>query len=62
MIGNPPYTRVQVLNRHRPEEARLYEQHFTTAEASYDIATLFVERSEPSGRRRRKPMWAPGGS
>lgn len=44
VIGNPPYTRVQVLNRHRTEEARLYEQLYESANASYDIASLFVER------------------
>jgi type I restriction-modification system DNA methylase subunit len=44
VIGNPPYTRVQVLNRYRREEAELYLDAFETAEAGYDIATLFVER------------------
>jgi hypothetical protein len=44
VIGNPPYTRVQVLNRHRREEAGLYLDAFETAQAGYDIATLFVER------------------
>ena len=45
VIGNPPYTRVQALRRFRAEEADLYERTFSTAVASYDIATLFVERS-----------------
>jgi type I restriction-modification system DNA methylase subunit len=44
VIGNPPYTRVQVLNRYRREEADLYLRTFETAQAGYDIATLFVER------------------
>jgi type I restriction-modification system DNA methylase subunit len=44
VIGNPPYTRVQVLTRDRTEEAELYLAKYATAEAGYDIATLFVER------------------
>jgi type I restriction-modification system DNA methylase subunit len=44
VIGNPPYTRVQVLRRERGQETELYDQHFQTAQASYDIASLFVER------------------
>ncbi len=47
VIGNPPYTRVQVLNRYRREEAELYLRSFETAEAGYDIATLFVEVGYP---------------
>jgi Eco57I restriction-modification methylase/TaqI-like C-terminal specificity domain len=57
VIGNPPYTRVQVLSRYRREEAQLYLRAFETAEAGYDIATLFVERGlsllrGPRGRDR----------
>lgn len=46
VIGNPPYTRVQVLRRYRPEETAAYEQHYAAARTgSFDIASLFVEKS-----------------
>jgi hypothetical protein len=44
VIGNPPYTRVQVLRRFRREESALYAEAYSTAAASFDIATLFIER------------------
>ncbi|HJQ49200.1 MAG TPA: N-6 DNA methylase, partial [Gaiellaceae bacterium] len=44
VIGNPPYTRAQVLRQARRQEAQLYDQHYASAQASYDIASLFVER------------------
>lgn len=44
VIGNPPYTRIQVLRDARPEESALYEQTYTSAEGSFDIASLFIER------------------
>jgi len=45
IIGNPPYTRVQVLRRYRPEEDALYQRLFRCAKfGSYDIAMIFVER------------------
>lgn len=61
VIGNPPYTRVQVLRRMRAEEAELYEQNFITAEGSYDIATLFVERGLTLLRPRRREAKDRGG-
>jgi len=45
VIGNPPYTRVQVLRRERPEETRAFEQSYRTASGSFDIAGLFVEKA-----------------
>jgi TaqI-like C-terminal specificity domain/N-6 DNA Methylase/Eco57I restriction-modification methylase len=45
IIGNPPYTRVQVLRRDRPEECEAYSaQYASGAVGSFDIASLFVER------------------
>ncbi|MFH9417167.1 MULTISPECIES: Eco57I restriction-modification methylase domain-containing protein [Streptomyces] len=43
VIGNPPYTRVQVLRRLRPEETAIMEKKFRTAVSGFDIATLFTE-------------------
>ena len=44
VIGNPPYTRTQVLRSVRPEEAFIYQANFhAAAEGSYDISSLFVE-------------------
>lgn len=44
VIGNPPYTRVQVLRRFRPEETAIVEERYVTATAGFDIASLFTER------------------
>lgn len=44
VIGNPPYTRVQVLRGSRPEETRIMEASYVTAGAAFDIATLFIEK------------------
>jgi hypothetical protein len=62
VVGNPPYTRVQLLREFKPEEAKLYEEHYEAAkEGSYDIAMPFVEKAlsllrpprarEPAGGR-----------
>lgn len=46
IIGNPPYARVQVLRHDRPEECAAYaEQYRSGSIGSFDIASLFVERS-----------------
>jgi hypothetical protein len=46
VIGNPPYTRLQVLREFRPEETVLYEQKYVTAgRGSFDLAALFVEKA-----------------
>lgn len=45
VIGNPPYTRVQVLRRYRPDETNAYMAKYSSAaEGSFDIAFPFVER------------------
>ena len=43
VVGNPPYTRAQVLRRYRREESECYEGKYVTAQGSWDIATLFIE-------------------
>ncbi len=46
IVGNPPYTRVQVLRRFRPEETVTYTAEYVTAgTGSFDISNLFVERA-----------------
>jgi len=55
IVGNPPYTRVQVLRAIRPEEADAYQARYSSAsEGSFDIASLFIERGlellRPDGR------------
>jgi type I restriction-modification system DNA methylase subunit len=45
IIGNPPYTRIQVLRDSRPDEADVYQRIYASAaEGSFDIASLFVEQ------------------
>jgi hypothetical protein len=45
VIGNPPYTRVQVLRRFRPEETGLYANKYSSAATgSFDIAGPFIEK------------------
>lgn len=54
IIGNPPYARVQVLRRDRPEECEAYSaQYASGATGSFDIASLFVERGLSLLRRER---------
>lgn len=55
VIGNPPYTRVQILRRYRPEETAAYQAKYRAAsEGSFDIASPFIERGlellRPDGR------------
>lgn len=46
VIGNPPYTRVQVMRRYRPEETAAYAENYDSAKVgSFDIASLFVEKA-----------------
>jgi hypothetical protein len=46
VIGNPPYTRVQVMRKYRPEETAACVQHYDAAQAgSFDIASLFIEKA-----------------
>lgn len=52
VIGNPPYTRVQVLRRFRPEETGLYvEKYRSAATGSFDIAAPFIEKGVSLLRR-----------
>ena len=44
VIGNPPYTRVQVMREVRPEETAIYQTKFRSATGSFDISALFVEQ------------------
>lgn len=55
VIGNPPYTRVQVLRQFRPEETAACQGKYASAsEGSFDIASPFIERGlqllRPDGR------------
>jgi hypothetical protein len=55
VIGNPPYTRTQVLRRYRPEETDAYAATYRSASTgSFDIASPFIERGlsllRPDGR------------
>lgn len=46
VIGNPPYTRIQVLQEFYPDEVSIYASRYESASyGSFDISTLFVERS-----------------
>jgi hypothetical protein len=45
VIGNPPYIRVQELNKWSPEECEFYKWHFkSAAKGNYDIYVVFIER------------------
>ena len=41
VIGNPPYVRIQTLDK---DEVAFYNDHYEAATGNYDIYTLFVER------------------
>jgi|TARA_R110000772_G_scaffold156942_6_gene268189 adenine-specific DNA-methyltransferase len=45
IIANPPYMRVQEIEATQPLQKRIYEDRFTTAKGSYDLANLFFELS-----------------
>jgi hypothetical protein len=45
VIGNPPYIRVQELNKWAPEECEFYKWRYDSAKkGNYDIYVVFVER------------------
>jgi hypothetical protein len=45
IIGNPPYIRVQELNKWSPEECEFYKWRYkSAAKGNYDIYVVFVER------------------
>jgi type I restriction-modification system DNA methylase subunit len=46
IIGNPPYIRVQELNKWEPEECEFYKwRYHAAAKGNYDIYAVFVERA-----------------
>jgi len=45
IIGNPPYIRVQELNKWSPEECEFYKWRYkSAAKGNYDIYVVFIER------------------
>jgi type I restriction-modification system DNA methylase subunit len=45
IVGNPPYIRVQELNKWAPDECEFYKWKYKSAEkGNYDIYVVFVER------------------
>jgi hypothetical protein len=45
IIGNPPYIRVQELNKWAPEECEFYKTNYkAAAQGNYDIYVVFVEK------------------
>ena len=45
IIGNPPYIRVQELNKWSPDECEFYKQRYkSAAKGNYDIYIVFIER------------------
>lgn len=58
IVGNPPYTRIQVMQKHFPDEVSFYQSKvspYTSGERdNFDKYALFVERSlsllKPDGR------------
>jgi len=46
ILGNPPYIRVQELNRWAPEECEFYKSRYkSAAKGNYDIYVVFLERA-----------------
>jgi hypothetical protein len=43
VIGNPPYMRVQEIQKTQPKQKKYYERFYKNAKASYDLANLFFE-------------------
>jgi hypothetical protein len=45
IIGNPPYIRIQALNRIAPEDVEWYREHYRAAKkGNYDLYVVFIER------------------
>ena len=45
IIGNPPYIRVQELNKWQPDECEFYKARYKSAKkGNYDIYAVFIER------------------
>ncbi len=46
VIGNPPYIRVQELNKWAPEECEFYRANYrSAAQGNYDIYVVFIEKA-----------------
>jgi adenine-specific DNA-methyltransferase len=43
VIGNPPYMRVQEIEKSQPNEKIRYEDNYKNAKGAYDLANLFFE-------------------
>lgn len=43
VVGNPPYMRVQEIEKSQPLQKKVYETKFRVAKGSYDLANLFFE-------------------
>ncbi|GAB4278549.1 MAG: Eco57I restriction-modification methylase domain-containing protein [Marinilabiliales bacterium] len=43
VIGNPPYMRVQEIQKSQPAEKKFYESQYQNAKAAYDLANIFFE-------------------
>lgn len=43
IIANPPYMRIQEIQKTQPLQREFYEKSFSTAKGSYDLANLFFE-------------------
>jgi type I restriction-modification system DNA methylase subunit len=45
VIANPPYVRIQTLNKANPDSVRFYKEHYeSAAKGNYDLYVIFVER------------------
>lgn len=44
VIGNPPYVRIQILNKESPEYVEYLNRTFITSFKNYDLAITFIER------------------
>ncbi len=45
VIGNPPYLRIQILNKTDKKQVDYFNKYYKSAVGNYDIYGLFVERS-----------------
>ena len=45
VVGNPPYIRIQELNKKSPDDVKYYSMKYEIASRKYDIYILFVEQS-----------------
>lgn len=51
VIANPPYMRVQEIQKTMPEDKQFLEKKFSNARASYDLANLFFELAVMLGKK-----------